>query len=356
MWSIELLHRRRPESNSRRSAARNDSRQTVTQYVGSDGQRPGIRTLAGLHWGISGPVDALVGICKSIWTLYLFTASDFNAVLYPQTLFAVLSMVSGKFTSPSWEAEPQLQFCARLLRVVLWIWLQLLVLDVANQRLPGSIAEDRINKPWRPITSGRISPDGARALLLVSIAVTLGTSVWLGVTYEALVLFMLNWMYNDLGLANDHWLLRNLMNALGITAIGAGATRVACGHDLAILFGSATRWWLMCAGVLLTTIHAQDLYDQEGDAARGRSTAPISLGDGVARWSIGVGVLFWSIAMPTSLGLRVQQDWLGYMGPGLLGIVLTARVLTLRNVAADKRTFKLWVLWTMSLYSLPLAA
>lgn len=187
-------------------------------------------------------------------------------------------------------------FCARLFRVVLWIWLQLLVLDVANQRLPDSIAEDRINKPWRPITSGRISPEGARRLLLASISVTLATSVWLGATSETLVLFTLNWMYNDLGLANGHWLLRNLMNALGITTIGVGATRVACGHHLTVLLVPATRWWLLCAGMLLTTIHAQDLYDQQGDAARGRSTAPLLLGDSVARWSVGVGVLAWSIA------------------------------------------------------------
>ncbi|RWA10839.1 hypothetical protein EKO27_g4260 [Xylaria grammica] len=183
----------------------------------------------------------------------------------------------------------------RLFRVVLWIWLQLLVLDLANQRLPDSIAEDIINKPWRPITSDRITAEGARRLLIASIAITLAASSYLGVTSETLLLFMFNWMYNDLGLANSHWLLRNLMNALGITTIGAGATRVACG-DLNFMAAPATRWWLLCGGMLMTTIHAQDMYDQQGDAVRGRSTAPLVLGDGVARWTVGAGVLFWSMA------------------------------------------------------------
>ncbi|KAF2971931.1 hypothetical protein GQX73_g1646 [Xylaria multiplex] len=239
-----------------------------------------------------------------LFTLYLFTASDFSTVLLPQTLFALFSAFSGQFTTSSWQAEPQMTLTTRLFRVVLWIWLQLLVLDLSNQRLPDSIAEDIVNKPWRPITSDRITAEGARRLLIASIAITLATSSYLGVTSEALLLFMFNWMYNDLGLANSHWLLRNLMNALGITTIGAGATRVACG-DLTFMAVPATRWWLLCGGMLMTTIHAQDMYDQQGDAVRGRSTAPLVLGDGVARWTVGAGVLFWSMASEWIFSLNV---------------------------------------------------
>ncbi|KAJ8129222.1 hypothetical protein O1611_g4410 [Lasiodiplodia mahajangana] len=257
-------------------------------------------------------------ISKSLFTLYLFTASDFISVLFPQTLFAVFSVLSNKFTVPSSQLDSQLSFSYRILQVVLWIWLQLLVLDLANQRLPDSVSEDKVNKPWRPITSGRISAEGARQLLLVSIAVTLAVSHYFGATLEALLLFTLNWMYNDLGLANSNWFMRNLMNALGITSIGAGATRVACG-DL-ILVGPTTSWWLLCAAMLATTIHAQDLYDQEGDAARGRSTVPLVCGDRVARWSISAGVLFWSVVFPAYLNLHSRKEWVGYAGPALLGM------------------------------------
>ncbi|KAI0973580.1 hypothetical protein F4678DRAFT_470856 [Xylaria arbuscula] len=294
-----------------------------------------------------------VWIYESLFTLYLFTASDFSTVLLPQTLFALFSMFSGQFTASNWQPEPHMCFFARLFRVVVWIWLQLLVLDLANQRLPDSVAEDIINKPWRPITSGRISAEGARRLLIASIVVTLAASKCLGVTSETLLLFMLNWIYNDLGLANGHWILRNLMNALGITTIGAGATRIAC-NDLIFMTVPATRWWFLCGGMLMTTIHAQDMYDQQGDAVRGRSTAPLVLGDGVARWTVGAGVLFWSVIMPFSLRLHFREDWVAYSGPVLLGVAVTVRILTCRNVLADKRTFKLWAIWTICLYSLPL--
>ncbi|KAI1740009.1 UbiA prenyltransferase family-domain-containing protein [Xylaria scruposa] len=306
--------------------------------------------------GASGQINGISNIHaakQSLLTLYLFTASDFISVLFPQTLFAFFSMFSNKFTVVSPQIEPQLPIYSRIVRVVLWIWLQLLVLDLANQRLPDSVSEDKVNKPWRPITSGRITIEGTRRLLLVSIVITFAVSHYLGATSEALLLFALNWMYNDLGLANSNWLLRNLMNALGITSIGAGATRVAC-SDLIFEVAPATRWWLLCAGMLATTIHAQDLYDQQGDAVRGRSTVPLVYGDRAARWSVVAGVLFWSAMFPACLNLHFREHWAGYVGPALLGMWFTARVLTLKGVSEDKRTFKVWALWTVCMYSLPI--
>ncbi|KAI8625988.1 UbiA prenyltransferase family-domain-containing protein, partial [Xylariaceae sp. FL1651] len=289
-----------------------------------------------------------------LYTLYLFTFSDFITVLLPQTLFALFSVLSNKFmaTTPSFEV---LALHYRILPVVLWIWLQLLVLDVANQRLPDSIAEDIMNKPWRPITSGRITVEGARWLLISSIVVTFATSCYFGVASEALLLFTLNWMYNDLGLANSHRLPRNLLNALGITMIGVGATSVA-GKGLAFLRVPAASWSLLCAGMLVTTIHAQDIYDQQGDAARDRSTVPLVFGDTAARWSVAVGVLFWSVVMPAYLNILFYEQWVVFFGPVLLGIMVAARILTLRGIVEDKRTFGFWAAWTISIYSLPLLA
>ncbi|KAI0112260.1 UbiA prenyltransferase family-domain-containing protein [Nemania sp. FL0031] len=299
------------------------------------------------------PTYYFAWISKSLFTLYLFTASDFISVLFPQTLFAIFSVLSNKFTVSHSQLEPQISIYYRILCAASWIWLQLLVLDLANQRLPDSVSEDKVNKPWRPITSGRITVEGTRQLLIASIAITFAVSHYMGATLEALLLFTLNWMYNDLGLANSNWFMRNVMNALGITSIGAGATRVACG-DLVFKVAPAARWWLLCAGMLATTIHAQDLYDQEGDAVRGRSTVPLVCGDKIARWSVSAGVLFWSVMFPTCLNLHLREHWVGYAGPALLGMWFTVRVLTLGGASEDKRTFKVWALWTICIYSLPL--
>ncbi|KAH7140351.1 hypothetical protein B0J13DRAFT_557554 [Dactylonectria estremocensis] len=199
-----------------------------------------------------------------------------------------------------------------------------------------------------------MSSDGARQLLVVGILFTLGFATYAGGLPETLVLFVLNWLYNDLGLANDHWVLRNLLNALGITCIGAGATRVTFGPVDALDHQALHKWWLLCAGMILTTIHGQDLYDQEGDAKRGRKTAPLVLGDSVARWTIIVPVLAWSVIMPASLGMRPSTELMGYGLPMMLGILISFRLLFWRTVQADKGTFKVWATWSVCLYALPL--
>lgn len=291
---------------------------------------------------------------EGIYTLYLFTASDLTAVLVPQTFFAVFTVASGQFASRSSEVLPS-AILSRLPHAVIWIWLQLLVLDLSNQRQPGSITEDLLNKPWRPIPAKRVTAESTRQLLVISIVGTFAASMYLsrGVT-ETLVLFALNWAYNDLGLCNGHWAVRNLMNGLGITSIGLGAIRVICGPCCELDEDSLCRWSLLCASMITTTIHAQDLYDQEGDRARGRQTAPLVLGDAAARWSVAISVSAWSVTMPLFTGMGSSEHWLSYLVLMVPGAVVATRVLTLRGVREDRATFKTWVLWTMCLYALPL--
>lgn len=217
----------------------------------------------------------------------------------------------------------------RLPQIVLWIWLNLLVLCLANQRLPDSITEDAANKPWRPLPSRRMTAVQARRVLIGAILVTYSASwLHLGGVHETLALFILNWIYNDLEAANEHWAVRNLLNALGITCIGAGAARVGCapGYDLST---DSWQWWLVVSLVLLTTIQAQDLYDQEGDAKRGRSTIPLILGDAVARWTVAVSVMCWTVAVPAFWGIGGAATGAGayFLVPMSLGLLVAGRVL-----------------------------
>ncbi len=97
------------------------------------------------------------------------------------------------------NGDEPLKVIARAPLVVLYNWGNLLIFDLANQRTPESAEEDRINKPHRPLPTGRMTPLQARRLLLASLPVVLTINYFLGPWIETALLFTLTWMYNDLG-------------------------------------------------------------------------------------------------------------------------------------------------------------
>ena len=173
-------------------------------------------------------------------------------------------------------------------------------LGLANQTLPRAIAEDRMNHPDRPLPAGRITVRQARTLRWMMIPLCLLWSAAYGprtlLTSFGVALFML--AYNECGGARGHWLVRNGLNAIGYALAEAGATLVTCAF--LSVFGSTgvapggsnscasigqneseadgTTWTsiALSAGIILTTIHAQDYKDIQGDIAAGRVTLPIA--------------------------------------------------------------------------------
>lgn len=106
----------------------------------------------------------------------------------------------------------------------------------------------------------------------------------------------------------------------------------------------------MIGAVIFTTLQMQDMADQAGDAQKGRKTMPLVWGDGTARWSIAIPVMLWSVLLPAFWEI---ESW-AWSLPLLLGMLLSGRVVLLRQVEHDKVTWKLWCAWTMFLYLLPL--
>ena len=254
----------------------------------------------------------------------------------------------------------------RLPLVLLWTWLNVLIFDLANQRLPNSIIEDSINKSWRPIPSGRLSAAQARRLLLGNIPLVFLVTFYMGGMEETVAMFVLTWMYNDLGGADESYIVRNLINALGFMSYSSGATRVACGYGHCFLNDEAYQWLAIIGGIVFSTLQAQDmgktslntsnasadriLADQEGDRARGRGTLPLIHGDWIARWTIAVPVMFWTVAclLFWELGLYA------WILPSCLGGLVAFRTLVYRTVDGDKLTWYCWNFWITSLYLLPL--
>ena len=153
-------------------------------------------------------------------------------------------------------------------------------------------------------------------------------------------------MYNDLGAADENFFIRHVNNALGFVAFAAGATNVMCGP----LHRTTYEWLAVIATVITFTIQFQDMEDQEGDRERGRKTLPIVIGDRLTRIINACVILVFSFVAPTFW----QLSWTGYAVPMALGGVIAARTLLATSLVADKKTFKLWCLWIIGLYLLPM--
>ena len=247
------------------------------------------------------------------------------------------------------NAEPNpTRILLRIPQVLLWNWLNLLTFNVANQRLPNSVQEDSVNKPWRPLPSKRLSLNGARRLLLGLIPCCLFVINFLGGLRETAAMLILTWMYNDLGGADENYIIRNLINAGGFMCHGSGATIIAAGSEE--LTQSAYMWLVMIGAVIFTTLQIQDIPDMEGDAARGRLTFPLVHGPEAARWSVAFPVFIWSLICPAFW----KSISLGYISSLVLGTLVGFRILTMKSVAADQKTYKIWCVWLVMLYMLPL--
>lgn len=109
----------------------------------------------------------------------------------------------------------------------------------------------------------------------------------------------------------------------------------------------------MLGAIILTTVQIQDLEDVDGDKARGRRTGPLVLGDRLCRWTIAILVPIWTLYASFFWGV---WDWHLMMGYTILGGYVAWRVLNKTEVGHDKVTFRIWNVWLVSLYVLPLLA
>ncbi|KAF1959199.1 hypothetical protein CC80DRAFT_406894, partial [Byssothecium circinans] len=281
-------------------------------------------------------------------TLWLFTLRDIPALIIPQTTFGITIALSGNITTNI--PQHYLWIIKRIPLVAFWNWINVLLFSISNQRLPDSLLEDTLNKPWRPLPSHRISPAQARRLLLVVIPLALLAAAFLGGLPEPLLLMVMTWMYNDLGGADESPVIRNLLNALGIACYSSASAIVASGHDRQNLKSDTQLWLLVVAGIVFTTLQIMDLADMAGDASRGRNTLPLLYGKDTTRSTIIFFVLGWSIICPLMWGVGV----VGKAVCVVAGCWLSLRTHLRRGIAEDKVNFKIWSVWTMVLYLLPL--
>ncbi|KAF2011830.1 hypothetical protein BU24DRAFT_353788 [Aaosphaeria arxii CBS 175.79] len=225
---------------------------------------------------------------------------------------------------------------------MIWVTIVALGFSISNQRKPTSIQEDGFNKPWRPLPSKRITPSQANALLAVSTAVGLFFSMVYGGLVPYIIQLAASYHYNDLGGAQGHYVIRDGLNAIGMTSWLYGCIEVAGGPDLHFSKSDLTTSVTLFIAIT-TTIAVQDLRDLDGDSKCGRATMPITLGHKTARSIVAVSVLIWSFGTVFVMNARV------FSGLTALGMLISARLLLLQHRAADKITMEIWYSWFAAL-------
>lgn len=284
------------------------------------------------------------------YTLWLFTASDFKAIIALGYLFGIISTLENF----DFGFDGRVYFSDILYRtplMLLWSWAQLLISCLLNQRHSGAIAEDAINKPWRPIPAGRISPENATHILYCGVPLQVLYSYFVGGLGLCIAEFFFVVWYNVFG-GDENPLIRNVLNAIGIGCFYGGPVEIVHGNISLLSSTKTTSWLMIVALTIAITVHVQDFRDVIGDKQRGRRTIPIVYGNRLARLSIVVGTILCSCSAPLFWKLGPA----GFSLPVISGLLMICNLLWNQTLEGDNLSWKLWALWMLSFLTLPVCS
>jgi 4-hydroxybenzoate polyprenyltransferase len=111
-------------------------------------------------------------------------------------------------------------------------------------------------------------------------------------------------------------------------------------------------WLGILTAVIYSTISILDMPDIVGDSARGRRTMPIAYGHETACWGLAIPIMVWSVVCPLFLSIGV----VGFVFSIVLRLGLAGHLLFFKTQEKGTISEKLWCVWTMVLYCLPLFA
>ncbi|GAA3444522.1 UbiA family prenyltransferase [Planomonospora venezuelensis] len=195
------------------------------------------------------------------------------------------------------------------------------------------VTEDRINGSGRPIARGDLTPRTAAAVAAAGAGLAMLATVGLPEPMAWIVAgnLVLGYLYSgpplqlkgSAGGTVAVLCLSGLLSYLGgFVVVTAGGTGVAVPPGLAV-FAAAAIGWMVLVGV-----PAKDLSDIEGDAAAGRRTFGVLVGERGARLAMAAA----SLALCVALGAAV---W--WLGAPLLGVFVAMAAGSAGVVAAARR-------------------
>jgi len=199
-----------------------------------------------------------------------------------------------------------------VLRAALVAWLVVAAANIANDR--ADIAEDRINRPNRPIASGRVSPEAATwlAVALAAAGCLLALTLGAAPAMATLALIGLAILYSS------H--LKGTLVLGNVVVAGLSASTIMFGS---MVLASPTR--AMAFGALFVLISVvsteilKDTADRDGDRAAGRTTiaTQLSIAD-CLRLYFALGTALMALVVVLTLAGAAP---LTFLAPSLAGVV-----------------------------------
>ncbi|KAJ6564950.1 UbiA prenyltransferase family-domain-containing protein [Mycena vulgaris] len=249
---------------------------------------------------------AISRISVELDIFFAFSWWDWSTTIIPGCIWGIGAALAGQVSPTS--------ILYRFPRLIVWLTLFIYLFNLSNQIV--GISEDCVNKPNRPIPSGKVTLAGAkrRAVVVLVAFLAIGTIspcllpesiCW------ALATGFLSWTS-----AGHHWFGKNTVALIpGTWALLSGSWRSVSALTPAAkgyIYGMAL--W----SALLTNI--QDLRDVIGDRATGRRTLAVVFGPVRARRIITGGTIpaaiwvlwAWNILAVAPVSITVAHVFLGY--------------------------------------------
>ncbi|GAB7030497.1 UbiA family prenyltransferase [Streptomyces sp. NPDC021749] len=259
-----------------------------------------------------------------------FISNDVWTTVLPATAFVV--------AAARHSGHDGSRLAADFLCGFLYFWLYIYGFTLTNQ-LYG-VEEDRVNKPFRPLVTGRSSYRGAQRRAVVVLLLFPLVAWWLGVLLWALV-WEATYLLTNVARWERHWFVKNLSMGIGVTVQLAAAWSL-----VTPLTQLAWRWVLTLAVSIWLLIPLQDLRDVKGDLVNGRRTFPIALGERFTRWYLAAGFALLPVVVHVLL-LTPESPWAWALDVVLAAIswLVAVRVVTRRTPEADHVTYRRFEQW-----------
>ncbi|PPR07483.1 hypothetical protein CVT26_013453 [Gymnopilus dilepis] len=204
-----------------------------------------------------------------------FSWRDWSTTIIPGSIFSIGAMRQGTHL----HSNP-LTLLANYTFLVFWLTPYIYFFNLSNQ-ITG-VDEDQINKPDRPIPSGKVTLAGAKVRWSAALAAFLGIALYETSILPETLCWIATVAFLCLTEAGNHWFGKN---CVAMTA-GTWALLSTSWKAIAPATSQSERYVVAIAVWSGLLTHIQDLRDIKGDTAVGRKTLPLVVGDGQCRFII----------------------------------------------------------------------